>query len=115
MRPNSVSVSSVAVVSSTSRICFSRATSVSSSSAISISSPARPFSAIRRRKLTTSSSAPAAICARTSPFVVDSISGFASRERSSSTDATASRSCCTWAWTRSSLFLSSAASNSARA
>src|SRR5262249_36236288 len=84
IRPNSESESSCAVVSSTSRMRASAATSTSSSSAIPPSEAARPFSAIRRTKLTTSSSEPSAMRARMSPFTRESTSGLSSTIRSSS-------------------------------
>ena len=59
---NSVSESSCAVVSRTSRIRCSAATSASNSSATSPISAARPFSARSFTKLMTDSSAPSAIC-----------------------------------------------------
>ncbi len=87
----SSSESSYEVVSSTaSRFC-ARATSASSSLAISGSSPARPFSATSRTKLLTSSSASAASCSSSAAFPSGSICGLRRNARSSGTSSVAVR------------------------
>src|SRR6266536_432407 len=77
----SSSVSSRAVVSSTARRCSSRAIKRSNSFAISSSSPARPFSAVKRRKFLNSGSSSPARSERIDAFAEDSTCGFRSTAR----------------------------------
>ena len=91
------------------------ATSASSSAPISCSSPALPFSATRRTKLRTSSSAPAATCSSTSALPAGSICGLRRNARSSGTSSMAPPIAARSPATASTRPASCAASKSARA
>src|SRR4249919_914829 len=111
----SASESSCAVVSSTARRFWARATSAANSSFITRSSPARPFSAARRTKFRTSWSAPAQISSRTSAFPAGSTCGFLRKDSSAGTSSRAAASAARSAATASIRSSSRAASKSARA
>src|SRR2546430_28240 len=111
----SPSESSTAVVSSTSRMPSARATSRSNSRAISSTSPARFFSASKRRKLRTSCSSPPSSSSSAAALARWSICGLRRSPRSSGTWRCASTKSPSSSRTGSSLPASLAASKRARA